>query len=75
MRIVSSQTPPQSTVQPITANPSVNAIVPLTITNTRNFTLPKTGGNGTRNLYVFGGISVIGGMALVVFILRKKRHA
>ena len=54
---------------------SVNAIVPLTVTNTRNFTLPKTGGSGTRNLYVFGGIAVIAGMALAVVMLRKKRHA
>ena len=56
-------------------NSSVNAIVPLTVTNTRNFTLPKTGGSGTRNLYLFGGIAVIAGMALAVFVLRKKRHA
>ena len=56
-------------------NSSVNAIVPLTITNARNFTLPKTGGNGTRNLYLFGGIAVIAGLGLIVFVLRKKRHA
>ena len=56
-------------------NSSVNAIVPLTVTNTRNFTLPKTGGSGTRNLYLFGGFAVIAGMALAVFVLRKKRHA
>ena len=54
---------------------SANAIVPLTVTNTRNFTLPKTGGSGTRNLYLFGGFAVIAGMALAVFVLRKKRHA
>ena len=56
-------------------NSSVNAIAPLTVTNTRNFTLPKTGGSGTRNLYVFGGIAVIAGMGLAVAMLRKKRHA
>lgn len=56
-------------------NSSVNAIVPLTVANTRNFTLPKTGGSGTRNLYLFGGLAVIVGMGLVVFTLRKKRHA
>lgn len=56
-------------------NGSVNAVVPLTITNTRNFTLPKTGGSGTRNLYLFGGIAVIAGMGLAVVMLRKKRHA
>lgn len=56
-------------------NSSANAVVPLTVTNTRNFTLPKTGGNGTRNLYLFGGIAVIAGIALVVFALKKKRHA
>lgn len=56
-------------------NSSVNAVAPLTVTNTRNFTLPKTGGSGTRNLYLFGGFAVIAGMALAVFVLRKKRHA
>ena len=56
-------------------NSSVNAIAPLTVTNTRNFTLPKTGGSGTRNLYLFGGIAVIAGMGLAVVMLRKKRHA
>lgn len=54
---------------------SGNAIVPLTITNTRNFTLPKTGGNGNRNLFVLGGVALIVGMGLVVFALKKKRHA
>lgn len=62
-------------VSMIEDNSSVNAIVPLTVTNTRNFTLPKTGGSGIRNLYVFGGIAVIAGMALAVFVLRKKRNA
>lgn len=56
-------------------NSSVNAIAPLTVTNTRNFTLPKTGGSGTRNLYLFGGFAVIAGMALALFVLRKKRNA
>lgn len=56
-------------------NSSVNAIAPLTVTNTRNFTLPKTGGSGTRNLYLFGGIAVIAGLGLAVVMLRKKRHA
>ena len=56
-------------------NGSANAVTPLTVTNTQNFTLPKTGGSGTRNLYVFGGIAVIAGMALAAFVLKKKRHA
>lgn len=47
-------------------NSSVNAIAPLTVTNTRNFTLPKTGGSGARNLYLFGGIAVIAGMVLAL---------
>ena len=56
-------------------NSSVHAIVPLTVTNTRGFDLPKTGGSGTKVIYVLGGLAVIAAAAITVLALRKKRYA
>ena len=55
-------------------NGSVNAIAPLTITNTRNFSLPKTGGNSAlilTGLVLFAMVSAAG---MGIMYLRKKRH-
>lgn len=57
-------------------NSSVNAIVPLSVTNTKGYDLPKTGGNGALALYVLGIVSVISAAGIVVgYFIKKKRHA
>lgn len=54
---------------------SVNAIVPLTVTNTKGYDLPKTGGTGTKLFYIFGVLSLMAGSAAIVMGLRKRRNA
>lgn len=54
---------------------SVNAIVPLTVTNTRGYDLPKTGGTGTKLFYIFGVLGLMAGGAAIVMGLRKRRNA
>ena len=54
---------------------SVNAIVPLTVTNTRGYDLPKTGGSGTKLFYIFGVLGLMAGGAAIVMGLRKRRNA
>lgn len=56
-------------------NSSVNAIVPLTVTNTKGYDLPKTGGNGTKLFYIFGVLGLMAGGAAIVMGLRKHRNA
>ena len=56
-------------------NGSVHAIVPLTVSNTRNFILPKTGGNSYMLYYVVGGLLVlIGVVGLSVGAIRKRKQ-
>jgi hypothetical protein len=43
-----------STVEMTADNESVNAIVPLTVTNTKGFDLPTTGGTGSKLFYGLG---------------------
>lgn len=49
---------------------SVNAIVPLTVTNTKGYDLPKTGGTGTKLFYIFGVLGLMAGGAAIVMGLR-----
>lgn len=53
---------------------SVNALVPLSVVNTRGFDLPKTGSRGNWMFPVIG-LSVAAAAAGVVFFLRKRRGA
>lgn len=52
---------------------SANALVPLTVLNTRGFDLPKTGGTGTLVTTVCGVLLVSGMIALAVFTTKRKR--
>ena len=52
---------------------SANALAPLTVVNTRGFTLPKTGGNGTW-MYGAVGVALMLCAAFVVVIGRKKKE-
>ncbi len=55
-------------------NGSVHAIVPLTVTNTRGFDLPKTGGRGNLLFYGLGAFALLTAGAVTVLYLRKRRH-
>lgn len=52
---------------------SANAIVPLTVTNTKGFDLPKTGGAGTVLFYALGGLAVLTAGASSILYFRKKK--
>ena len=55
-------------------NGSVSALVPLTVTNTRGFDLPKTGGRGNALIYGLGIAALLTAGGITVFYLRKHRH-
>ena len=55
-------------------NSSVSALVPLTVTNTRGFDLPKTGGKGNALIYGLGIAALLTAGGITVFYLRKRRH-
>jgi fimbrial isopeptide formation D2 family protein/LPXTG-motif cell wall-anchored protein len=55
-------------------NESASAIVPLTVTNTKGFDLPKTGGTGSKLFYALGILAMITAGATTVAVLRKKKH-
>jgi LPXTG-motif cell wall-anchored protein len=55
-------------------NESVNAIVPLTVTNAKSFGLPTTGGTGSKLFYALGILAMITAGATTVAVLRKKKH-
>ena len=55
-------------------NSSVHALVPLTVTNTRGFDLPKTGGRGNLLFYGLGAFAVLTAGVVTVLYLRKRRH-
>ena len=57
------------------SNSSVQAIVPLTVTNTKGFDLPKTGGDNSKLPYVVGSLAVLAGLGVAVATLKKKKHA
>ena len=63
-----------SNVQMNEDNSSVNAIVPLTVTNTKGYDLPKTGGNGTKLFYIFGVLGLMAGGAVLAMGLRRKHQ-
>lgn len=57
-----------------TLGESKNAVVPLTVTNTRSFALPKTGGSNSHLLYLLGAICLIAGGGAIGFgVWRKKK--
>ena len=55
-------------------NGSVSALAPLTVTNTRGFDLPKTGGKGNALIYGLGIAALLTAGGIAVFYLRKRRH-
>ena len=55
-------------------NSSVSALVPLTVTNTRGFDLPKTGGRGNALIYGLGIAALLTAGGITAFYLRKRRH-
>ena len=55
-------------------NSSVSALVPLTVTNTRGFDLPKTGGKGNALIYGLGIVALLTAGGITAFYLRKRRH-
>lgn len=55
-------------------NISVSALVPLTVTNTRGFDLPKTGGRGNALIYGLGIAALLTAGGITAFYLRKRRH-
>ena len=55
---------------------SVSAIVPLTVTNTKGYDLPKTGGNSALALYMLGAVAILSAAAITIsYFVKKKRHA
>lgn len=52
---------------------SANAIVPLTVVNTRGFNLPQTGGHGTWMYGVAGTVLMVAAAIILVSARRKKR--
>ena len=52
---------------------SVNAIVPLTVTNTKGYDLPKTGGRGNKLLYGMGILALLTAVGSAVVFTRKRR--
>lgn len=55
-------------------NSSVSALVPLTVTNTRGFDLPRTGGKGNALIYGLGIAALLTAGGITAFYLRKRRH-
>ena len=55
-------------------NSSISALVPLTVTNTRGFDLPKTGGKGNALIYGLGIAALLTAGGITAFYLRKRRH-
>ena len=55
-------------------NSSVSALVPLAVTNTRGFDLPKTGGKGNALIYGLGIAALLTAGSITVFYLRKRHH-
>ena len=55
-------------------NGSVSALVPLTVTNTRGFDLPKTGSKGKALIYGLGIAALLTAGGITAFYLRKRRH-
>ena len=52
---------------------SANAVVPLTVVNTRDFNLPQTGGHGTWMYGAAGTVLMVAAAIILVSARRKKR--
>ena len=53
-------------------NGSVNALVPLTVVNTKGFDLPETGDRGTLLFSILGILAMAGSVTCIVVTNRKK---
>lgn len=53
---------------------SANALVPLTVRNSRDFDLPPTGGVGTLVATIGGTVMICAAAAFIVFVVAKKRN-
>lgn len=51
---------------------SVNAVVPLTVVNTRGLNLPQTGGHGTW-MYGVAGTVLMAAAAIILVSARRKK--
>lgn len=52
---------------------ATESVTTVTITNTKQYSLPKTGGSGTT-LYTAGGIALVGGSLLYGYSKRRRRE-
>ena len=60
-------------VEMLEDNGSVSALVPLTVINTANFELPKTGGRGNKLLYGMGILALLTAVGTGIVFTRKRR--
>lgn len=60
-------------VEMLEDNSSVSALVPLTVVNTANFELPKTGGRGNKLLYGMGILALLTAVGSAVVFTQKRR--
>ena len=71
--LTASATVNGKTVEMLEDNSSVSALVPLTVVNTANFELPKTGGRGNKLLYGMGILALLAAVGSAVVFTRKRR--
>ena len=71
--LTASATVNGKTVEMLEDNGSVSALVPLTVINTANFELPKTGGRGNKLLYGMGILALLAAVGSAVVLTRKRR--
>lgn len=71
--LTASATVNGKTVEMLEDNGSVSALVPLTVVNTANFELPKTGGRGNQLLYGMGILALLAAVGSAVVLTRKRR--
>jgi hypothetical protein len=60
-----------NTVEMTADNESASAIVPLTVTNTKGFDLPKTGGTGSKLFYALDILVMVAAGASIAAFSRK----
>ena len=60
-------------VEMLEDNGSVSALAPLTVINTANFELPKTGGRGNKLLYGMGILALLAAVGTGIVLTRKRR--
>ena len=71
--LTASATVNGKTVEMLEDNSSVSALVPLTVINTANFELPKTGGRGNKLLYGMGILALLTAVGTGIVFTRKRR--